>query len=338
MADFNRQLIVSTSPHARGPLDVRRIMLDVIIALCPALIAATYFFGARALLVVAVSVTASVATELVCGRIIGGRPTVGDLSAVVTGILLAFNLPPGIPLWMAFVGGVFCMCFGKMVFGGLGKNIFNPALIGRAAMLASFPVAMTHTWLKPFWWQTEPFNFLSIKWDVVDTVTSATPLIKGETADPFTLWQLFVGNVGGCIGETSVICMLLGGLYLLWRGHVRWQMPVSYIGVMAVLTCAFNADGSLAERMNTVAVQVCAGGLMLGAWFMATDMVTSPLSNKGQLIGGALCGLLTFTIRKWGGYPEGVSYSILLMNAATPLIDKFTMPKKYGIREGKDGA
>ena len=331
MVELERRLVVSTSPHIRNPLDVPRIMGDVLLALVPALVAGPYLFGARALLVTALAVGAAVLTEIVCQRVMGGQPTIGDLSAVVTGILLAFNLPPGIPLWVPVVGAAFCMVFGKMVFGGLGKNIFNPALVGRAVLLTSFPVMMTLTWLKPLWWQTAPLNFFSLKWNVVDTVTSATPLIKGGAVpDPYTLGDLFVGNVGGCVGETSAVCLLVGGLYLLWRGHVRWQMPVSFMGVVAIMMFLFGTGGSMADRAGFVAVQMCAGGLMLGAWFMATDMVTSPLSNRGQLVGGILCGLLTFVIRKWGGYPEGVSYAILMMNAATPMIDRFTMPKKYG--------
>jgi len=334
VVDIDRRLIVSTSPHIHGPLDVTRIMRDVLVALLPALIAATCLFGARVLVVTAISVAAAVLTEAVCQRVMGGRPTTGDLSAVVTGVLLAFNLPPGIPLWVPALGGVFCIVFGKMVFGGLGKNIFNPALIGRAALLVSFPVAMTRTWLKPLWWQSPSLSFFSINWTAVDTVTSATPLIKGATPDPFTLLDLFVGKVGGSIGETSAVCLLVGGLYLLCRGHVRWQMPVSFIGVTAIMMFLAGTSGGLADRAAFTAVQICAGGLMLGAWFMATDMVTSPLTGRGQLVGGTLCGLMTFVIRRWGGYPEGVSYAILMMNAATPLIDKFTMPKKYGAGKG----
>jgi len=338
VVELERQLVVSTSPHAHSPLNIQRIMGDVLAALVPALVAATVFFGARVLLVTALSVVAAMLTEWVCQRIIGGKSTVGDLSAVVTGVLLAFNLPAGVPLWIPVLGAAFCMVFGKMVFGGLGKNIFNPALVGRAALLVSFPVAMTRTWLKPFWWQTPPLNFFSVDWHSVDAVTSATPLIKGAAADPYVLTDLVLGKVGGCIGETSAICLLVGGLYLLLRGHVRWQMPVSFIGVLAAMMFVFGTSGGLVERAHFVAVQVCAGGLMLGAWFMATDMVTSPISNRGQLVGGILCGLLTFVIRKWGGYPEGVSYAILMMNAATPLIDKFTIPKKYGYKGNNNSA
>ncbi len=338
MVELERRLLVSTSPHIQSPLTVQRIMADVLLALAPALVVGTYVFGARALLVTAICVLSAVVAEMVCQWVIGGPPTTGDLSAIVTGVLLAFNLPPGVPLWVPMIGAAVCIVFAKMVFGGLGKNVFNPALIGRAALQVSFPVAMMGSWLKPFWWRTDPLNFFSIKWQAVDTVTSATPLLKSGTPDPYTLAGLFMGNVGGCIGETSVLFLLLGGLYLLWRGHVRWQMPVSFIVVFAVMMFLFGKGDGLAARADNVAVQVCAGGLVLGAWFMATDMVTSPLTNRGQLIGGTLCGLLTFVIRKWGGYPEGVSYAILMMNAATPLIDKFTVPKKYGYTRKSDSA
>jgi electron transport complex protein RnfD len=305
-------------------------MFDVVLALLPIVAAGVYFFGARALWIVLISVAAAVATEAGLQRLMRKPISVADCSAIITGILLALNLPPAAPYWLPVIGAVVAIAVAKMIFGGLGRNIWNPALVGRAVLIAAYPVAMTKGWLKPLWWQGQGF-FTSTVADAqgaaLDAISCATPLVKEGTPDPFTLGDLFVGKVGGCIGETSAILIIIGGLYLLARKRILWQMPVAYIATFALLAALFGGARSL-----TVAEELLAGGLMLGAWFMATDMVTSPLTGKGQLIGGILCGLLTFVIRLKGGYPEGVSYSILMMNMAAPLIDRYTQPKRFGAK------
>lgn len=334
MLEVKEPLTVSVSPHFRGADTIQKVMFDVVLALVPAMVAGVYIFGGRVIWILLISVAAAVGTEAVLQKLMRKAITVTDCSAIITGILLAFNLPPGAPYWLPVVGAVVAIAIVKAVFGGLGKNIFNPALIGRAVLLAAYPVAMTKGWLKPFWWHGRGF-FASAVADAqgaaLDAISSATPLVKEGVPDPFTLADLIIGRVGGCIGETSAICILVGGIYLLVRKRIFWQMPVAYIGGLVVLMALFG--GSRHTNMaEGVLVEVFAGGLMLGAWFMATDMVTSPLTGRGQLIGGVLCGLLTFLIRLKGGYPEGVSYSILLMNMATPLIDKYTQPKRFGAR------
>ena len=303
-------------------------MFDVVLALIPAVAAGVYFFGGRALCIVLISVATAVGTEAILQRLMRKPITVADCSAIITGILLALNLPPAAPYWLPIVGAVVAIAIAKMVFGGLGKNIFNPALIGRAVLLAAYPVAMTKGWLKPLWWHGRGFFTNAVanpQGAAFDAISCATPLVKEGVPDPFALGDLIIGKVGGCIGETSAICIIIGGLYLLARKRILWQMPVAYIGSFVLLTALFGG-----ARHMTVVQEVFAGGLMLGAWFMATDMVTSPLTGKGQLVGGILCGLLTFVIRLKGGYPEGVSYSILIMNVATPLIDRYTQPRRFG--------
>ena len=330
MLELEKPLAVSVSPHFRGTDTVQRVMFDVVLALIPAVIAGVYFFGARALWIVLISVAAAVGTEALLQRLTRKPVTVTDCSAIITGILLALNLPPAAPYWLPVVGAVIAIGIAKTIFGGLGKNIFNPALIGRAVLIAAYPVAMTKGWLKPLWWQGQGFFTNAVanpQGAAFDAISCATPLVKEGTPDAFTLSDLLIGKVGGCIGETSAILIILGGLYLLARKRILWQMPVAYIGTFALLAALFGGARGL-----TVAEEVFAGGLMLGAWFMATDMVTSPLTGKGQLIGGILCGLLTFVIRLKGGYPEGVSYSIFIMNMTTPLIDRYTKPSRFGAK------
>jgi len=332
MVELKEPLVVSVSPHIRSADSIQRVMLDVVIALVPPAVAGIYFFGGRVLWILLISVAAAVGTEALLQKLMKRPITVGDCSAIITGILLALNLPPAVPYWLPVVGAVVAIAIAKMVFGGLGRNIFNPALVGRAVLLAAYPVAMTKGWLQPLWWRTEGF-FTSTVADAqgaaFDAISSATPLVKEATPDPFTIGDLILGKVGGCIGETSAICILVGGIYLLARKRIFWQMPVAYIGSFALLMALFGGT-----RHLTILEEICAGGLMLGAWFMATDMVTSPLTGRGQFIGGLLCGFLTFVIRLKGGYPEGVSYSILIMNMATPLIDKYTEPRRFGVRPG----
>ena len=297
-------LVVSSSPHIRSEETVQRIMLDVIIALLPATAASVYFFGMRALAITLVSVAAAVAAEAAIQKIRNKPVTVNDGSAVITGLLLALTLSPAMPLWMVVVGAVVAIGIGKQVYGGLGSNPFNPALVGRAFLVVTFPVHMT-TWIDP-----------------IDGVTSATPLglLKMEgTATGYT--ELFIGNVGGSLGETSALLLILGGLYLLYRGIIDWRIPAFYLGTVAVMTAVLGQDPVF---------HLLAGGLLLGAFFMATDMVTTPVTRTGKIIFGIGAGILVVLIRLYGGYPEGVLFSILLMNTFTPIIDKYTRPKIYG--------
>lgn len=309
----NSRFLVSSSPHIRSGETTQRIMLDVIIALMPALFAGAFYFGFRALTLTATAVVFAVVTEVVMQKILKKPVTVNDLSAVVTGILIAFNVPVTLPLWLVAIGSIFAIAIAKQCFGGLGFNFINPALAARAMLLASWPVRMTG-WVKPG----------------ADAVSTATPLgilNGGEAAGQALpgLWDMFIGNIGGCIGETCALALLIGGAYLLYRKVINLRTPVSYIATVAVLAFFFGGFDS-----TVMVYHILAGGLFLGAIFMATDYSTSPMTPKGQIIFGIGCGFLTSVIRFYGGYPEGVSYSILIMNVATPLIDKYTMPRKFG--------
>lgn len=297
-------LVVSSSPHIRSEETVQRIMLDVIIALLPATAASVYFFGIRALAIALTGIVVAVATEAAIQKIRNKPVTINDGSAVITGLLLALTISPAMPLWMVAAGAVVAIGIGKQVYGGLGCNPFNPALVGRAFLIVSFPVHMT-TWLNP-----------------VDGVTSATPLgmLKMEGIKTGYM-ELFIGNVGGSLGETSALLLLLGGLYLIYRGVIDWRIPVSYLGTVAALTMVLGHDPLF---------HLLAGGLMLGAFFMATDMVTTPITKVGRIVFGIGAGILVVIIRLYGGYPEGVLFSILLMNIFTPIIDKFIRPRIYG--------
>ncbi len=323
---------VSSAPHAHSGASVRGIMLDVIIALTPAMLAATYFFGLHAIRLLLVCVIGCVATEAACRKLMGRNLAIDDLSAVVTGILLAFNLPPSLPTGYALFGCVVAIAIAKQVFGGIGYNPFNPALIARVALLVSFPAAMTR-WHSPL----NPDRWTSLGW--IDAATTATPLdlvktavTSGETL-PFS-WdgsmamRFFVGNMDGCIGEVSALALLLGAAYLLWRRCISWHIPGTYIATVAILAGMLRVINPSANMPLTF--HLLAGGLMLGALYMATDMTTSPLTKRGQIIYGIGCGLLTMVIRRWGGYPEGVSFAILLMNAVTPLINQYTQLGVYG--------
>ena len=328
-------LNISVSPHIRKPLTVPRIMIMVLVALVPAFIASVYFFGFRALTLTAVSIITAILSEWVIVKYILKKPsTLGDYSAVVTAVLFAFNLPVDLPLWMAALGSVFAIGVAKWTFGGLGNNFINPALAGRAFLLASYPVEMTK-------WSATKLG--SINGLNIDAVSSSTPLaaIKTQMANGTfqaldyqdSFWQLFIGNVGGTIGETSALALIIGALFLMYKHIIGIKVPLTYIGTVFLLFLVFN--GTTSDILSTVAMTVAtfhifAGGLMLGALFMATDMVTSPITPLGKIIFGFGCGVLTFTIRKFGGYPEGVSYSILLMNLLVPLIDRYTRPRIYG--------
>lgn len=307
-----QRLVVSVSPHIRIKGNISRMMWEVIIALIPATIASIYFFGSKAIYIILVTTFSALITEAFIQKARKKPVTISDGSAIVTGILLAFNLPPGIPLWMAGVGGAIAISLGKQAFGGLGHNIFNPALVARAILLISFPVVMT-TWSPP--------GFISF-----DALTYATPLTVLKANSVLTpLKDLFIGNVGGCIGETSALALLMGALYLLLRKHITWHIPFTFIATTGILCWLFGGEGLF---KGPFLFHILAGGLLLGALFMATDPVTSSTSRSGRIIFGIGCGAITAIIRLKGGSPEGVSFSILLMNAFTPLIDRFIRPGK----------
>lgn len=298
----NEQLIVTPNPHIKDSTSVEEIMWTVIYALIPAVLAATYFFGFRALLIIAVSILGAVVTEYSFLKIRNKALVINDGSAVLTGLLLALTLPPSIPLWTAFLGSVVAIGLGKQVFGGLGHNPFNPALIGRAFLTASYPVLMT-TW-------------------VVDGTSTATPLSMISNGEALRIWNLFIGNTGGSLGETSALALLLGAAYLIYKGYINWRIPTSMISTVVVVTFISGADPI---------AHVFAGSLILGAFYMATDMVTSPVTKKARWVFGIGAGLLVALIRLWGGYPEGVMYSILLMNTTVPLLDRYLKPRTLGV-------
>ncbi len=320
------KLIVSASPHVHSGTDVQRIMRDVILALLPGLLVGFFYFGLDAVRVTALAVAGCLLAEWAMNRALKRDNTLGDLSAVLTGVLLAMNLPSGSPWWMVLVGSLVAIILGKAIYGGLGFNPFNPALVARVFLLISFPVQMTR-WVVPAGPGTK-----------LDALTGATPLGLAKEAaslgkplaeaDLPSSAQMLLGNMGGSFGEVSAGALLLGGLFLIWRGHIRWQIPVGFIGTVVLVTGI--AHAAAPDRYLSPLIHVLAGGLMLGAFFMATDMVTSPVTRRGMLIFGVGCGLLTAIIRLWGGYPEGVSFAILLMNAATPLIDRYTRPRVFG--------
>ncbi len=317
--DTSAHYILSSSPHTHAHSSVSRIMLDVIIALLPTTAMGIWFFGLRAVWVILTCVATCLVTEALCRLAMKRENTIGDLSAVVTGLLLALNLPSGIPLWMAVVGSVFAIAIAKQVFGGLGMNPFNPALAARAFMLISFTGAMT-TWLKP----------IDHTACAVDAVTCATPLVALRWGDPTNIpstWDLLIGNMPGCIGEVSTIALALGAAYLLFRRVITWHIPVAFLVTVYLY--------SLIAGLPTPHVQLLTGGVMIGACFMATDYVTSPTTCRGKIIFGFGCGLLCMLIRRYGSYPEGCSFAILVMNAVTPLINRWTQPKPFGATAAK---
>lgn len=297
-----KKLIMTVSPHFFSKTTTQRIMLDVIIALFPAVIASVINFGLRSLLVIGVCVAVCVLSEWIFEKICKKESTISDLSAVVTGILLAFNLPVSIPLWQAVVGCLVAIVIVKQLFGGIGQNFANPAIAARIVMLTAFSGSMT-TWTFP------------------DAVTGATPLAlisKGELGSLPSYIDMFLGRHGGCLGETGILALLLGGIYLLFRRVISWHTPVAFIGTVAVMSLLCGYD---------VLYQLMGGGLVLGAFFMATDYATTPATKWGKIIFGVGCGLITVLIRFWGNFPEGVSFSILLMNILTPYISKLTRQK-----------
>ena len=324
MTDYkNLKLIASSSPHIRSNENTRSIMLDVIIAMLPALVWAIYNFGFKALISVVVSIVACLFWEWLYRKLLKNPQSIGDLSAVVTGMLLAFVCPPELPWWALIIGAFFSIVVVKQLYGGIGCNFLNPALAGRAILLASYATAMT-TWTLPT--------------SKVDTVVStATPLaiMKEGTVEKFTeltanysVGDMFIGRVGGSLGEVSALALLLGFVWLLIRKVISWHTPVAFIGTVAILTLISAPAGI--DNVQYMLYNVFGGGLMLGAIFMATDYATSPVTKPGQLIFGIGCGLITCFIRRFGSYPEGVCYSILIMNCTTWLLDKYIRPTIYG--------
>lgn len=315
------ELTISSSPHAHSPVTTQTIMRDVLIALVPALLGSIYFFGFRSLLVTLVSAAACVFFEWGFCKVRKLHCKTYDLSAVVTGVLLAFVCPVTIPYWTIILGDFFAIVLVKMLFGGLGKNIVNPALAGRA-FLFSWPVLMSN-------WVKVGFDNAAGLLSTADAVTAATPMSamhQGALPEESIL-DMFLGNIGGCIGETSALLLIIGFLYLLYRKVITARIPLAYIGTVAILAFLFPQGN---DRIAWMAAQVFGGGLMLGAIFMATDYVTSPLTKLGQIVYGIGCGIITILIRYFGGYSEGVTYAILCMNACSVLLDKIGRPVKFG--------
>ncbi|MFH1061747.1 MAG: RnfABCDGE type electron transport complex subunit D [Candidatus Omnitrophota bacterium] len=317
-------LAVTSSPHIRSEETTTKIMWTVTLCLIPSGLVSVYAFGISVLSIILTSIACALASEWLFSCFLQKKKnSLSDGSAVLTGLLLAYNLPAGAPLWMAGLGSFAAIVFGKVVFGGLGFNIFNPALIGRVFLMASFPVLMTR-WPAPF---------------KLDAITAPTPLAvfkdgfsQANILNPseiihYSYQDLFLGLRGGCIGEASVLALLIGAIYLIYKKYISWKLPVSFIATVGIFAWVFGAHDLFS---GDFVLHIFSGGLILGAFYMATDYVTGPVTIKGQVIFGIGCGLITSIIRLWGGYPEGVSYSILLMNMVTPLIDRFVKPKRFG--------
>ena len=331
----DHKYVVTGTPHIRDNASVRGIMLDVVIALVPAGIAGVFFFGIEAAIVMLVSIAACVFFEWAYKKMTKQECTVGDLSAIVTGILLAFNLPSNVPLWLPIVGSFVAIIIAKELFGGLGQNFINPALAGRGFLVAAYPVYMLSV--------PSPIRRIGGSADAatyatpVDAFTDATPLQVMKWTDyvPTQADHLdaFIGNIPGMIGEVSAVALLIGFVYLLVKKVVSWRIPVIYIGSVALLTFVFGRQGMFTGAWL---YEILLGGLFMGAIFMATDYSSSPVTPKGQIIMGLGCGILTFGIRHYGGFPEGAAFSILLMNLLVPIIDKYTKPNVYGVTKKKE--
>lgn len=350
------QLILSNAPHIKDDQSVSKIMWLVVAALLPANIYAVYLFGMNALILLITSVISAVVAEALSRFLLKRPVSIKDGSAVITGLLVAMNVPPEAPAWMIGIGSFFAIIIVKQLFGGLGFNIFNPALAARAFMIASWPVEMTTKWS-----QFAPGNVLTqdmtnqygLTYKLFDSITQATPLsalksvpellsgpgmseAAGRVYDLLfsgkMLSSLVTGNIGGCLGETSALLLLIGGLFLLYKRIITWHTPVAFIGTVAVFMLLYYNISGFEYPFRAVFFHLFSAGLFLGAFFMATDMVTTPVTAKGMIIFGIGCGIITSVIRLWGGYPEGVSYSILLMNATVPLIDRYTKPRVFGTK------
>lgn len=364
---MRERLVVTPAPHLHDRTNIPMVMWNVVIALVPALIAAVWFWGIKSLILTLLGAVAAVVTEALVQKFRKVPVCVADGSAFLTGMLLSFNISVGAPYWLPVVGAVFAIIVGKQVFGGLGNNPVNPALLGRAFLLASWPTLMTDKWVAAKNAAMSGLNDLSlIAADSLQVgfpkaynlVTGATPLKVAQTLrdstwisslspdqvankalslsifenlfDFGTLRSLFVGNIGGCIGEVSVFALLLGALWLLYKNIIDWRIPSAYLGTVFVIAFFFGGIPGSSLSLGLPFFHLFSGGLMLGAFFMATDYTTTPLTKKGRIIFGVGCGLLTMVIRLVGGYPEGVSYSILFMNVMSPLIDRMTIPKAFG--------
>ena len=309
-------LHVSSSPHVRDKVNTGNIMLTVLIALLPSALFGVYNFGPHALMLILVSILCCVATEAVYEKIVHKKLTIQDYSAAVTGLLLALNLPPNAPWWIAVIGSVFAILVVKQLFGGLGQNIMNPALAARCFLLISFPGRVTDFAVPKGAWG-----------NIADTVSGATPLAALKAGESVNWVDLFFGNIQGTIGETSALAILIGAVILLVRGVIDLRIPLTYIGSFAIFVLLFGGHGF---DMNYLLCHLFGGGLMLGAWFMATDYVTTPITKKGQLVYGVCLGVFTGLFRIFGGSAEGVSYAIIFCNLLVPIIERFTMPVAFG--------
>lgn len=313
---MGEKLLITSSPHLRGPNSVKQIMRDVMISLIPASIAAVVLFGLNALVVLAAAIISAVASEALYEKAVKREVTVNDGTAVITGALLALTLPPGVPLYVPVIGSAFAIIIAKQIFGGLGTNFVNPALAGRAFVLAAWPMQVTRDWITPL---------------AYDATSAATPLavLKGAGQGTMpSMVDILLGKRLGSMGETCIIALLIGAAYLIARDVIDWRLPAGFLGTLFLGTWIFGKPGAYFQGDGVTAILL--GGAILGAFFMATDYVTSPVTPKGRLYMGIGCGLITFVIRFWGGYPEGVTYAILFMNLVTPLIDRFVVPKYYG--------
>ncbi len=312
---MDRKLVVSSSPHLRSPEDIQSVMVDVLVALFPVALMAVFLFGYRALVTMVIAMVVAMVTEAI---ILRKKDIFGDGSAAVTGLLLAMTLPPSPPWWVVAVGSVVAIVIGKHLFGGVGNNIFNPALVGRAVLAVSWAGHVAgDVWIQPV-----PFDLtvLSVtRTTVSDAVTAASPLATYDAS----LLDLFIGTVPGSLGETSALALIIGAIWLYFRGHIDWRIPGGFIGIVFIM-------GLLDGGFTMGVYHVLAGGVLLGALYMATDMVTSPVTPIGKIIFGVGCGVVTMVIRMFGTMPEGVTFGILLMNALTPIIDNLTIPKKFG--------
>ncbi len=318
------KLIVAPAPHVQSTQSTAQIMRDVVIALMPALVVSTVVFGWQVLAVTALSVVSCVLFEFLIQKyLVGGKLTVSNWSAVVTGVLLAFNLPASIPWWIVVIGAFVAIAIGKMTYGGLGKNPFNPALVGRVFLLIAYPVQMT--------------SFPAVENEALDALSGATPLAAvkfGAAADVVGAQDLLLGNMPGSLGEVAALALLCGFVYLLWRKVITWHIPVTVLGTMALFAFVVAAarGGEGAALWQFPLFHVLAGGAILGSVFMATDYSTSPMTVRGGVIFAVGIGLITMCIRLWGAYPEGMSFAILIMNACVPLINKYVKPKRFGVK------
>ncbi len=319
----NKKVIISSSPHLRATSSTQSIMADVLIAMLPAVFCGVLFFGIRALFLVLISLVSSVLFEFLFQKLAKKEVMIFDLSAAVTGVLLGLNMPVTAPWWIPVIGSFVAIVIIKQLFGGIGANFMNPAMGARAFLLASWPVLMTRF--------VEPLS--AGIFSAADVISGATPLavIKGAAGELPPILDMFTGNIAGCIGETSVIALVIGGLYLVCRRVISLRIPVCFIGTVAILSFLFTSGDMSA--VDSMLYHISGGGLFLGAIFMATDYVTSPVTKKGQILFAVGCGLITFVIRRFGGYPEGVTYGILLMNVVTPLIDKYVKPRTFGYQK-----